>query len=174
MAQKHPKMTKMTKNTKNTKKGQKTPKMSKNGQKHQKSLKIAKCQKWGSPKWPPRGPEKKAPLSNRRIGTRNTDSHMVSIQKGQKSTPDFRACARPPKKGRIKAKLKFFFELFQKTSKNRHFWPKFDIFRLFWPFSPKSSKNTLFRPFFRYPQLNASYAQKHHFSLNFTLLLLVY
>ena len=129
----------MTKNTKIAKKGQKTPKMTKNGQKHQKTRKIAKCQKWGSPKWPPGAPKKKASLSNRRIGTRNTDSHMVSIQKGQKSTPIFRACARPPKKGRIKAKLKFFFELFQKSLKNRIFWPIlafFHNFCLFWPFLP--------------------------------------
>ena len=111
--------------------------MSKNGQKHQKTLKMRKCQKWGSPKWPPGAPKKKASLSNRRIGTRNTDSHMVSIQKGQKSTPIFRGCARPPKKGRIKAKLKFFFELFQKTAKNRYFWPNLTILTKkhhFWPF----------------------------------------
>ena len=142
----------MTKNTKIAKKGQKTPKMTKNGQKHQKTLKIAKCQKWGSPKWPPGAAKKKAPLSNRRIGTRNTDSHMVSIQKGQKSTPDFRACARPPKKGRIKAKLKFFFELFQKTSKITIFGQILAFFHDFLPFlafSPLLPKNTIlshFRP----------------------------
>ena len=142
----------MTKNTKNSKKGQKTPKMTKNGQKHQKTLKIAKCQKWGSPKWPPGAPKKNASLSNRRIGTRNTDSHMVSIQKGQKSTPIFRACARPPKKGRIKAKLKFFFELFQKTSKITIFGQILAFFHDFLPFlafSPLLPKNTIlshFRP----------------------------
>ena len=115
-------------------------------QKHQKSLKITKNHKkhdfrhFGVPgRTPPRPPKKKASLSNRRIGTRNTDSHMVSIQKCQKSTPIFRACARPPKKGRIKAKLKFFFELFQKTLKNRIFWPilaffhNFCLFRSFLP-----------------------------------------
>ena len=113
--------------------------MAKNRKKHQKSRKMRLCQKWGSPKWPPGAPKKKASLSNRRIGTRNTDSHMVSIQKGQKSTPIFRACARPPKKGRIKAKLKFFFELFQKTSKIR----LFDInLANFDHFSPFFAKNT--------------------------------
>ena len=139
----------MTKNTKNSKKGQKTPKIAKNDEKTQKWPKIAKCQKWGSPKWPPGAPKKKASLSNRRIGTRNTDSHMVSIQKGQKSTPDFRACARPPKKGRIKAKLKFFFELFQKSLKNRIFWPIlafFHNFCLFWPFLPFLLCFSLFCP----------------------------
>ncbi len=114
-------------------------------QKHQKSLKITKNHKkhdfrhFGAPGRTPPPPEKKASLSNRRIGTRNTDSHMVSIQKCQKSTPIFRACARPPKKGRIKAKLKFFFELFQKSLKNRIFWPIlafFHNFCLFWPFLP--------------------------------------
>ena len=131
----------MTKNTKIAKKGQKTPKMTKNGQKHQKTLKMRKCQKWGSPKWPPGAPKKKASLSNRRIGTRNTDSHMVSIQKGQKSTPDFRGCARPPKKGRIKAKLKFFFELFQKTSKNRIFCINLTNFDDFSPFLTKNTQS---------------------------------
>ena len=124
----------MTKNTKNSKKGQKTPKIAKNDEKTQKWPKIAKCQKWGSPKWPPGAPKKNASLSNRRIGTRNTDSHMVSIQKGQKSTPIFRACARPPKKGRIKAKLKFFFELFGKRPKNHQKSPFFAIFDHFRPF----------------------------------------
>ena len=111
--------------------------MTKKHQKSQKSQKRQKCQFWGVPRGAPRGPKKKASLSNRRIGTRNTDSHMVSIQKGQKSTPIFRGCARPPKKGRIKAKLKFFFELFQKTAKNRYFWPNLTILTKkhhFWPF----------------------------------------
>ena len=134
----------MTKNTKNSKNDQKTPKITKNDEKTQKWPKIAKCQKWGSPKWPPGAPKKNASLSNRRIGTRNTDSHMVSIQKGQKSTPIFRACARLPKKGRIKAKLKFFFELFQKTSKIRLFDINLANFDHFSPFS-------------------AIFRQKHHF-----------
>ena len=140
----------MTKNTKNSKKGQKTPKMTKNGQKHQKTRKMRLCQKWGSPKWPPGAPKKKASLSNRRIGTRNTDSHMVSIQKGQKSTPIFRGCARPPKKGRIKAKLKFFFELFQKTSKITIFGQILAFFHDFLPFlafSPLLPKNTILSHF---------------------------
>ena len=119
----------------------KTPKMAKNRKKHQKSRKMRLCQKWGSPKWPPGAPKKKASLSNRRIGTRNTDSHMVSIQKGQKSTPIFRACARPPKKGRIKAKLKFFFELFQKTSKIRLFDINLANFDHFSPFFAKNTQN---------------------------------
>ena len=131
----------MTKNTKNSKKGQKTPKIAKNDEKHQKSRKMRLCQKWGSPKWPPGAPKKKASLSNRRIGTRNTDSHMVSIQKGQKSTPIFRGCARPPKKGRIKAKLKFFFELFQKTSKIRLFDINLANFDHFSPFFAKNTQN---------------------------------
>ena len=129
----------MTKSAKNTKNTQKWPKNTKNEQKWQKTQKIEKCQFWGVPRGAPRAPKKKASLSNRRIGTRNTDSHMVSIQKCQKSTPIFRACARPPKKGRIKAKLKFFFELFQKTLKNRIFWPIlafFHNFCLFWSFLP--------------------------------------
>ena len=129
----------MTKSAKNTKNTQKWPKNTKKHEKWQKSLKIEKCQIWGVPRGAPRAPKKKASLSNRRIGTRNTDSHMVSIQKGQKSTPIFRGCARPPKKGRIKAKLKFFFELFQKSLKNRIFWPIlafFHNFCLFWPFLP--------------------------------------
>ena len=140
----------MTKNTKNSKKGQKTPKIAKNDEKTQKWPKIAKCQKWGSPKWPPGAPKKNASLSNRRIGTRNTDSHMVSIQKGQKSTPIFRACARPPKKGRIKAKLKFFFELFQKTSKITIFGQILTIFHDFLPFLAFSAllpKNTILSHF---------------------------
>ena len=130
--------------------------MAKNTKKRQKWPKIAKCQKWGSPKWPPGAPKKKASLSNRRIGTRNTDSHMVSIQKGQKSTPIFRGCARPPKKGRIKAKLKFFFELLKKTAKKHHFSPFLAIFShfclfsviftFFWDFSASRLKT----PFFNY------------------------
>ncbi len=112
------------KSPKNT---QKRPKMTKKHQKCQKSQKRQKCQFWGVPRGAPRAPKKNASLSNRRIGTRNTDSHMVSIQKGQKSTPIFRGCARPPKKGRIKAKLKFFFELFQKGL-------KITIFGQFWRF----------------------------------------
>ena len=83
-----------------------------------KNAKNAKVSNLGGPPGgPPGAPKKKASLSNRRIGTRNHVFYMVSIQKGQKSTPPDRACARPQKKGRIKAKLKFFFELFQKTSK---------------------------------------------------------
>ena len=118
----------------------------KNGQKSQ-SVKNG-----GPQNGPPGAPKKKASLSNRRIGTRNTDSHMVSIQKGQKSTPIFRACARPPKKGRIKAKLKFFFELFQKTSKITIFGQILAFFHDFLPFlafSPLLPKNTIlshFRP----------------------------
>ena len=129
----------MTKNTKNT---QKWPKNTKNHQKWPKTQKIEKCQIWGVPRGAPRAPKKKASLSNRRIGTRNTDSHMVSIQKGQKSTPDFRACARPPKKGRIKAKLKFFFELFQKTSKIRLFDINLANFDHFSPLFAKNTKNS--------------------------------
>ena len=124
----------MTKSAKNTKNTQKWPKNTKNHQKWPKSQKIEKCQIWGVPRGAPRAPKKKASLSNRRIGTRNTDSHMVSIQKGQKSTPDFRGCARPPKKGRIKAKLKFFFELFGKRPKNHQKSPFFAIFDHFRPF----------------------------------------
>ena len=131
----------MTKNTKNSKKGQKTPKIAKNDEKTQKTLKIAKCQKWGSPKWPPGAPKKKASLSNRRIGTRNHVFYMVSIQKGHFSTPPDRACARPPKKGRIKAKLKFFFELFQKTSKIRLFDINLANFDHFSPFFVKNTQN---------------------------------
>ena len=128
---------------------QKWPKTRKKAKNDQKSQKTQKCQFWGVPRGAPRGPKKKASLSNRRIGTRNTDSHMVSIQKGQKSTPIFRGCARPPKKGRIKAKLKFFFELFQKSLKNRIFWPIlafFHNFCLFWPFLPFLLCFSLFCP----------------------------
>ena len=134
----------------NDQKHQKWPKTSKNTKKGQKSLKIAKCQFWGVPRGAPRAPKKNASLSNRRIGTRNTDSHMVSIQKGQKSTPIFRACARPPKKGRIKAKLKFFFELFQKTSKITIFGQILAFFHDFLPFlafSPLLPKNTILSHF---------------------------
>ena len=129
----------------------------------------------GVPKMAPRGPEKKASLSNRRIGTRNTDSHMVSIQKGQKSTPDFRACARPPKKGRIKAKLKFFFELFQKTSKITIFGQILTIFHDFLPFLAFSAhlpKNTIlghFDPFlasFSNPSYKPSVSKIPFISLN--------
>ena len=126
-----------------TKKHQKWPKITKN-------TKNAKVSNLGGPPGGPPGPEKKASLSNRRIGTRNTDSHMVSIQKGQKSTPDFRACARPPKKGRIKAKLKFFFELFQKTSKITIFGQILAFFHDFLPFlafSPLLPKNTILSHF---------------------------
>ena len=143
----------MTKSAKNTKNTQKWPKNTKNHQKWPKTPKNAKnrkVSKMGVPKMAPRGPEKKASLSNRRIGTRNTDSHMVSIQKGQKSTPIFRACARPPKKGRIKAKLKFFFELFQKTSKITIFGQILAFFHDFLPFlafSPLSPKNTILSHF---------------------------
>ena len=132
--------------------------MTKNSQKHQKTRKIAMCQKWGSPKWPPGAPKKKASLSNRRIGTRNTDSHMVSIQKGQKSTPDFRGCARPPKKGRIKAKLKFFFELFQKTSKIA-----FLTLNLAFP-RPFLAFFCLFRPFHQNRHFEPFSAHFDHFS----------
>ena len=131
----------MTKSTKNTKNTQKWPKNTKNHQKWPKSQKTRKCQFWGVPRGAPRAPKKKASLSNRRIGTRNTDSHMVSIQKVQKSTPDFRGCARPPKKGRIKAKLKFFFELFQKTSKIRLFDINLANFDHFSPFFAKNTQN---------------------------------
>ena len=140
----------MTKSAKNTKNTQKWPKNTKNHQKWPKTQKIEKCQIWGVPRGAPRGPKKKASLSNRRIGTRNTDSHMVSIQKGQKSTPIFRACARPPKKGRIKAKLKFFFELFQKTSKITIFGQILAFFHDFLPFlafSPLLPKNTILSHF---------------------------
>ena len=124
--------------------------MTKKHQKSQKSQKRQKCQFWGVPRGAPRAPKKKASLSNRRIGTRNTDSHMVSIQKGQKSTPIFRGCARPPKKGRIKAKLKFFFELFQKTSKITIFGQILAFFHDFLPFlafSPLLPKNTILSHF---------------------------
>ena len=140
----------MTKSAKNTKNTQKWPKNTKNHQKWPKTQKTQKCQFWGVPRGAPRGPKKKASLSNRRIGTRNTDSHMVSIQKGQKSTPIFRACARPPKKGRIKAKLKFFFELFQKTSKITIFGQILAFFHDFLPFlafSPLLPKNTILSHF---------------------------
>ena len=140
-AQKWPKNTKITDTAKNTKNTQKWPKNTKNHQKWPKTQKIEKCQIWGVPRGAPRAPKKKASLSNRRIGTRNTDSHMVSIQKGQKSTPIFRACARPPKKGRIKAKLKFFFELFQKTSKIRLFDINLANFDHFSPFFAKNTQN---------------------------------
>ena len=144
----------MTKSAKNTKNSQKQRKNTKNDQKWPKIEKTRKCQIWGVPRGAPRAPKKKASLSNRRIGTRNTDSHMVSIQKGQKSTPIFRGCARPPKKGRIKAKLKFFFELFQKTSKIR----LFDInLANFDHFSPFFAKNTQ----------NGPNRQKHHFQAIF-------
>ena len=136
----------MTKSAKNTKNTQKWPKNTKNHQKWPKTQKIEKCQIWGVPRGAPRAPKKKASLSNRRIGTRNTDSHMVSIQKGQKSTPIFRGCARPPKKGRIKAKLKFFFELFQKTSKITIFGQILAFFHDFLPFLAFSAllpKNTI-------------------------------
>ena len=136
----------MSQKHQNDQKCQKHQKQPKKAKKHEKWPKIAMCQKWGSPKWPPGAPKKKASLSNRRIGTRNTDSHMVSIQKGQKSTPIFRGCARPPKKGRIKAKLKFFFELFQKTSKIRLFDQILTIFHDFLPFLAFSAllpKNTI-------------------------------
>ena len=105
-----------------------------------KIAKNAKVSILGGPPGAPPGPEKKASLSNRRIGTRNHVFYMVSIQKGQKSTPPDRACARPPKKGRIKAKLKFFFELFQKTSKIAFLTPNFAFLRPFLAFF------CLFRP----------------------------
>ena len=161
-------MTKKHQNDQKCQKHEKHPKMAK---KHQKSPKMAKNAKnrkvsnLGGPPGGPPGPEKKASLSNRRIGTRNTDSHMVSIQKGQKSTPIFRGCARPPKKGRIKAKLKFFFELFQKTSKITIFGQILAFFHDFLPFlafSPLLPKNTILSHFepiltlFPLSQLNAS------------------
>ncbi len=97
---------------------------------------------------------------------------MVSIQKGQKSTPIFRACARPPKKGRIKAKLKFFFELFQKTSKITIFGQILAFFHDFLPFlafSPLLPKNTILSHFepiltlFSQSQLIALYHEFYHF-----------
>ena len=103
-----------------------------------KNTKKRKMSKIGPPRDPPK---KKASLSNRRIGTRNHVFYMVSIQKGHFSTPPDRACARPPKKGRIKAKLKFFFELFQKTSKIAFLTPNFAFLRPFLAFF------CLFRPF---------------------------
>ena len=124
----------MTKSAKNTKNTQKWPKNTKNHQKWPKTQKIEKCQIWGVPRGAPRGPKKNASLSNRRIGTRNHVFYMVSIQKGHFSTPPDRACARPPKKGRIKAKLKFFFELLKKTLKNRIFCINLTNFDHFWPF----------------------------------------
>ena len=167
----------MTKSAKNTKNTQKWPKNTKNHQKWPKTQKIEKCQIWGVPRGAPRAPKKKASLSNRRIGTRNTDSHMVSIQKGQKSTPIFRACARPPKKGRIKAKLKFFFELFQKTSKITIFGQILAFFHDFLPFlafSPLLPKNTILSHFepilalFAKPLAIASPRQFYHFLDNLT------
>ncbi len=146
-------MTKNHQNDQKCQKHEKHPKMAKKHQKSPKMVKIAKNRKvsnLGGPPGGPPGPEKKASLSNRRIGTRNTDSHMVSIQKGQKSTPIFRACARPPKKGRIKAKLKFFFELFQKTSKITIFGQILAFFHDFLPFSTFSAlfaKNTILSHF---------------------------
>ena len=124
--------------------------MTKKHQKSQKSQKRQKCQFWGVPRGAPRGPKKKASLSNRRIGTRNHVFYMVSIQKGHFSTPPDRACARPPKKGRIKAKLKFFFELFQKTSKITIFGQILAFFHDFLPFlafSPLLPKNTILSHF---------------------------
>jgi len=117
--------------------------MTKNTKKHEKSQSV----KFGwAPKWPPGSPKKKATLSNRRIGTRNHVFYMVSIQKGHFSTPPDRACARPPKKGRIKAKLQFFFELFQKTPKITIFGQILAFFHDFLPFlafSPLLPKNTI-------------------------------
>ena len=140
----------MTKSAKNTKNTQKWPKNTKNHQKWPKSQKTQKCQFWGVPRGAPRAPKKKASLSNRRIGTRNHVFYMVSIQKGHFSTPPDRACARPPKKGRIKAKLKFFFELFQKTSKITIFGQILAFFHDFLPFlafSPLLPKNTILSHF---------------------------
>ena len=104
----------------------------------------------GGPARGPPGPKKKASLSNRRIGTRNTDSYMVSIQKGSFLDPPCSGCARPPKKGRIKAKLKFFFELFQKTSKITIFGQILAFFHDFLPFLAFSAllpKNTILSHF---------------------------
>ena len=136
----------MVKSAKNTKNTQKWPKNTKNHQKWPKTQKTQKCQFWGVPRGPPRAPKKKASLSNRRIGTRNHVFYMVSIQKGHFSTPPDRGRARPPKKGRIKAKLKFFFELFQKTSKITIFGQILAFFHDFLPFSTFSAlfaKNTI-------------------------------
>ena len=143
MSQKH-------QNGQKCQKHQKQPKMTKKHEKWQKMQKIEKCQIWGVPRGAPRGPKKKASLSNRRIGTRNHVFYMVSIQKGHFSTPPDRACARPPKKGRIKAKLKFFFELFQKTSKITIFGQILAFFHDFLPFlafSPLLPKNTILSHF---------------------------
>ena len=137
----------MTKSAKNTKNTQKWPKNTKNHQKWPKTQKTQKCQFWGVPRGAPRGPKKKASLSNRRIGTRNHVFYMVSIQKGHFSTPPDRACARPPKKGRIKAKLKFFFELFQKTSKIAFLTSNFAFLRPFLAFSPLLPKNAILSHF---------------------------
>ena len=130
--------------------------MTKNHHFWPKSQKSQKPRFWpfffGAPRDPP-GAKKKASLSNRRIGTRNTDSHMVSIQKCQKSTLRFRACARPFLGGRIRAKIKFFFELFQKWPKNRIFGQNLTFFHDFLPFSAlfaistKTSILAYFRPF---------------------------
>ena len=73
------------------------------------------------------GPEKKASLSNRRIGTRNTDSHMVPIIFGSFSDPFFRGVYRGSREGRIRAKIKFFFEKLGLTKKTC-FFTQFFIF----------------------------------------------
>ena len=146
-------MTKKHQNDQKCQKHEKHPKMAKKHQKSPKMAKIAKNAKvsnLGGPPGGPPGPEKKASLSNRRIGTRNHVFYMVSIQKGHFSTPPDRACARPPKKGRIKAKLKFFFELFQKTSKITIFGQILAFFHDFLPFlafSPLLPKNTILSHF---------------------------
>ena len=127
MSQKH-------QNGQNHEKHQKWPKIAKNRPKMTKITFFRKMSFLGGPAGGPPGPKKKASLSNRRIGTRNTDSYMVSIQKGSFLDPPCSGCARPPKKGRIKAKLKFFFELLKKTLKNRIFCINLTNFDDFWPF----------------------------------------
>ena len=161
---------------KNTKNSQKQPKIGKNEQKSQKTQKSRFWPFLGVPPRGPPGPKKKASLSNRRICTRNTDSHMVSIQKCHFRPSDFSACARPPKKGRIRAKIKFFFELFWKSSKNTKKSPFLAIFDHFWPFfgflailtknttfSLKMVKNSLFRSFFNSPSYLPSETTFHTF-----------
>ena len=80
---------------------------------------------------PRAGPPKKPSLSNRRIGTRNTDSHMIPIifvhSKKRLVHPRDRAQKR-------RAKIKIFFSKFRRPmvlfsskihKKNRLFWPLF-------------------------------------------------
>ena len=101
---------------------------------------------WGSPGTLP-GPEKKASLSNRRIGTRNTDSHMVPIIIWSFSDPFFRGVYRGSREGRIRAKIKFFFEKLGLTEKNVFFYQIFHIFVIIfirYHFSSFLSKKTRF------------------------------